>query len=312
MERQYVQPEELEHGEFAGPEDIQEESVDEVNIEEPIDEVDESSEEQEEHSKPKKKHNIGERLSEIQKEKYRALAEVDKLRSENERLRMMTDASTKTAMQHYDQAVTQRLQAARDLKAKALETGDIQAQVDADMALNMATNEYQNMLNLKAQSETFTQPHYQQQQQEPTQTGFDETSVIQFVEENPWFNPKSEEYDEELAGAVNHYCNAYDNILYRNGYGAYIGTPEYMRVVAQKSSEIRNHFNNQRHGGQIPMRPSRGTVSATRSRPGYSHTPQKTTLSAETRDMIRRLGVDEKTYIQHMMNDKKANPHKWK
>jgi hypothetical protein len=328
MERKYGKPEEYDETQLGDEQELPEEE--EAPVDDSVAETDEEQEsepeseeegyegesegeEEKPKEKPKKKYDIGERLSRVQRDKYMALAEVEKLRQENARLQQMTDASVKASLNHYDQAVTQRLQTARDLKMKAYESGDIQAQTDADMALNMATNEYQEMMKLKAQSEVLNQPHYQQQYQEPQPQGFEELAVLEFVDKNPWFNPRSEEYDVELTDAVHNYCNAFDNNLMRNGYGAYIGSREYMDVVHEKAQEIKQHIGGQRNKGQIPMRQSRGIVSGVRRAPSSSGQRQNgTLLSKDQIDLARRLGVDAKVYAQHWMHDKRTNSHKYR
>lgn len=265
---------------------------------------------------PKKKPNIGQRLSEVQRERYQALDEVRALREENERLRSLSDASTRTALNHYDQAVLQRLQAAKEQKIKALESGDIHAQTDADVALNMATAEYHDLNNLKAQQQ-INQENYYDQQQQPQQQyddSYKEPIIRQWAAENSWFVPSSEDYDEALANEVHAYCNAFDNNLYRAGMAHGIMTPEYFQAVDEHINLVRGKVG--RNKGELQMKSSRGTVAPVRA--GYNSSSQGTrhqqqareSLTAEERDFSRRLGLDEKTYLQHKIADKQKNAHK--
>lgn len=254
-----------------------------------------------------KKHriNLGSRLSEVQREKYRLAEELRQTQEELNHARALADASTRTAMQHYDQAVMQRLQAAKEQKLKALESGDINAQTEADVALSLATSEYQNLANLKAQEQVYQQPHYQQQ----TPQYQDNTPVVQdWIAENSWFHPSSEDYDADLAGEVHAYCNAFDNNLYRAGLGHQIMSPEYFQVLNQHINSIRNQ-NNTHKNGELRMRSSRGNVSPVRNgyNQGSSGGQHQIKLNPAERELARRLGVDERTYLQHKLSDERKH-----
>lgn len=264
-----------------------------------------------------KKNNIGQRLSEVQREKYRLIEESERLRVENDRLRTMADASTQTALQHYDQAVTQRMEAAKNQKIKAFESGDINAQMEADVALSMATAELQQLNHLKSQQQTYQQPQYQPQQ--PYQQSYEyqqqqnHNVVKEWAENNTWFHPASDNYDEDLSNAVHAYCTQFDNNLYRAGQAHQIMSPEYLSLVDGYVQEARQYISQNKGRRDLQMKPSRGTVAPVRG--GYSGqsqqgSTQKVKLTAEESDMARRLGVDDKTYLQHRMKDESENGHR--
>ena len=261
--------------------------------------------------KPKKKANIGERLSQVQREKYQALDELRTMREENERLRSLNDASTQTALNHYDQAVQQRFQAAKDQKIKALESGDILAQTDADIALSMATAEYQNLNNMKAQQEVYQQPHHQQQQQSKPPTY--EHEVYDWATQNDWFVPASENYDERMANEVHAYCNAFDNNLRRAGQSHMINSRDYLDLVDQHIAAIRNNGNPSSRGRDLQMKSGRGTVAPVRGSQGShasSGRTQAPKLSIDESDMDRRLGVTEEAYLKQRQDDERNNGHR--
>lgn len=316
--------EETEPQEYSGHEETQ------IEQELPIEEEGEEPEEQpepEEEAEPieaseppkKKKQNIGERLSQIQREKYQALDEVRRMREENEQLRQMANTSTQTALNHYDQAVQQRMQAAKEQKIKALESGDIQAQTDADAALSLAAAELYDMNMRKAEYETYKQPQYQQQQQPyipPQQDPEVQYKVRRFVDENSWFNPQSDDYDPELASHLNGWCNQFERNMQSAGRGNEIYSDDYMYEVNKAARELYTYKHQQR-GGDLPMKQSRGNVAPVRSS-GFQQNPtqsrsgnqQQTKLSPEERDIAKRLGIDDKTYLQYRLADEQTNGHK--
>jgi|SRR5882724_1835516 len=259
--------------------------------------------------KPKKKKvNIGERLSQAQREKWHALDELKAIREENDRLRAMTDVSTRTALNHYDQSVQQRLMAAKEQKIRALESGDIMAQADADVALSMATSEFQQLNNMKAQQEVYQQPHYQQQQYTPPTR---EREVQEWASQNDWFHPSSDNYDDEMANEVHAYCNVFDNNLYRAGQADKIMSREYFDLLNEHIKAVKQN-KYQSRGRDLQMKSGRGTVAP---RSGYSGqssggSPRQPTLTADEADMARRLGVKDEDYLNHRKEDERNNGHR--
>lgn len=268
-------------------------------------------------AKPKKKSNIGQRLSEVQREKFQALDQLRRLQEENERLRGVADNSTRTALNHYDDAVNQRLHAAKENKRKALESGDIDAQTNADVELGLATADYQEANRLKAQQQMYEQQqqynyNYPQQSQQPSHPTPDVVYHAQeFVNENPWFSPQSEEYDSEMAGTMHALVNEFDNNLRRNGYGNHIMTPEYFAVVSERARELVGY--KKQLGGDLNMRQTRSAVSPVRqggfSSQGQNY-PRQAGLSPAEKEIARNLKLDEKTYLQYRLKDERDNPHK--
>lgn len=312
MDEEYQNEEELNS-------DLEQEQEPEVTqYPDPEPEPEEEERQPEPEPKPKKP-NIGQRLSEVQRERYQALDEVRLLREENDRLRKLNTASTKTALDHYDQAVVQRLQAAKERKIKALESGDIHEQTDADIAISMATAEYHDLNNLKAQQQSNQEEYYQSQQyQPPIDESYKEPLVRQWADENPWFQQGSEEYDEELAYQAHHFCNRIDNELYRTGHGHEIMTPDYFNVLNEHMRIVKEKMGRTNRGGDLNMRQTRGTVAPVRgsasggnySGGGRPQQSNKVSLNSEERDLARQLGIDEKTYVQYKIADRQKNAHR--
>lgn len=287
----------------------------EVDGEEPEEESEEEQEpEPRQEEKPKKqKTRIGDRLSQVQRERYEAIAEAERLRAENERLRSLANTSTQTALEHYDRSVIQKVQAAKEQKIKALEIGDIHAQAEADIALSMATAEYQQLANMKAQH-SYQQNAYPgnnqemyYQQQQNNYPG-DPRTIQTWVNDNQWLVPASEEYDDQMAKAVDSYCTEFDNNLYRAGRGHEIMSPEYFQIVDNYVNNLRSN----RHkevGGDLNMKPSRTVVSSVRGNSRSVGQPQAVGGSQEARltreelQMAKNFGLEPKVYLQYKIRE---------
>lgn len=258
----------------------------------------------------KKKVNIGERLSQVQREKYQALDELKAIKEENERLRALADTSTQTALNHYDQAVQQRFHAAKEQKIKALEAGDIVAQTEADIALSMATAEYQNLNNMKAQQEVYQQNQYQQQ---PAAAPTYEREVHDWATRNDWFHPASESYDEEMANEVHAYCNAFDANLYRHGKGHMINSRDYLDLVDEHVRIVKANKNQSSRGRDLQMKSGRGTVAPRGGHSGHSNgnaASRQPQLTSDEKDMARRLGISDDAYLTSRKRDESENGHR--
>lgn len=266
---------------------------------------DESHEPQRE--KPQK-IDIRERLSQVQRERYQAMQEADILRHENEALRKTAEIASGQALQQYDENLKRRYENARIAKARAMEEGDIQSQIDADSDLAMISNEVYQTNFIKAQN-NYQSSQYQQQ---PANQYHDNSHhASQWVQENPWFNNSSEEFDPWLAGQVDAACADYDTNLRNSGQGHLIMSPAYLNEVNKYADSLIRHRNqNGQSKRELNMKQSRTPVSPVRN--GYSQTQnssvrQKVKPSQEEKDLARRLGVDEKTYLQYRLKDEKDN-----
>jgi hypothetical protein len=249
------------------------------------------------------------RLNQVQREKYQALDELARTRDELEKTRAMADLTAQSAMRHYDDNVIQRLEKARQLKASAYESGDIQSQVDADVELSIATNELHNLNTWKVQ-QSYRQP-IQEPSYAPSPYAGKEPVIQDWIRDNSWVNPQSNDYDPDLTDQVARYCQEYDNNLINAGYGDAIFSEQYR----EKINEFVDHFRQSNyHQGrrELNMRTSRSPVSPVRSSgQNYQQSSQtRGALNADEKDMARRLGISEKEMYAAVLNDKRTNAQK--
>lgn len=267
-------------------------------------------EQEKEKPKPKTRAPADKRIHEIQKEKYQALDELQKLREENEQLRKMADLSTQSAIINYDMTVKQRLERAKQLKTQAIESGDVNAQIEADVELSSAVGEMQKANDWKLQKS------YQDQQinetyQQPPEV-INQKEINRWVNENAWLSPNNEDYDEELANKMNVVTDSLDSHLFRTGQAHLRFTREYFneldaykrQLLSESEAPPESNRSNQGHqfsqrrsapvrtSNRPPVSPVRGqrNSSIQEDRPRY-------TISNEERDMAQRMGVSDKAYV---------------
>lgn len=253
--------------------------------------------------KPKKRDSSKTRINQIQREKYRALHELDQMRSENEQLKQMVDVSSKASLKQYEEGVIRRVERARQMKSSAIESGDVQAQVDADMEMSLAANEMHSFSNWKAQQQV--QEQYAPQRQ-PAPAYVENAPILnEWVQQNQWFHPESESYDEEMADHVHNYSLALNQELSRMGGQNTIMSPQYFAEIQKEAERFYNNRESENSNGRnLNMRTVKGGASP--SRGGYSNAPrqqQQLRISRDEKDMARRMGVTDKAYIQFRERD---------
>jgi len=298
--RQFGGPEELPVTETTENED---KSV-EYNIEDiPLDE---SEKEAIQEKKQKQRDPLKTQLNRERRAKYEALAEANRLKEELERVRQTAALTAQAAERHYDDNVMQNLERARQLKAQAIESGDSQAIVDADIALSAAVGEMQQLNSWKVQQGIRNQQQSQQQSyQNVAPEVANELEIRRWGEENTWFNPQSEDYDEDLAKEAQLYSDLMEVELRRHGMNHLIYSPEYFDTLNTHVNTLRNMRDQNKWGRRdLNMRSAPTSVTPVRSGGYYSSEPQKVVISSEERDLARRLGLDEKTYLKFKFKDR--------
>lgn len=257
------------------------------------------------------KHNKAQaRINEITREKYAALSELDRARSENEHLKKMYELSSQAAMRQYDDNVAKRIENARRKQIEAIEAGDAQAQADANIEVASATNELQTLNNWKYQKE------YETRQREllPPEPPYARNAPIldAWVQQNTWLNPDSDDHEPDVTDHVIRCSEYLDNQLMHSGRGHEIRSRAYFDQLNNEAYLFRQNRNvpaqPERRG--LNMKSVRGGASPAR---GQSQGLQPTegrrdiTLSADERDMARRMGVTDKAYLQQRVRDEQEN-----
>ncbi len=254
------------------------------------------------------------RINQLTREKYQAENEAALLRAENERLRQLTEVSNNAAMQHYDKSVQLRLDRAMQMKTEALQNEDIEAQVKADLELSRVAAQMEQLQAYKAQQQRtqqqpqeqqYQQPQYQQQQQ---QQAYEDQEVElnevteNWLQDNQWFVPGSDDYDQEMEQEVKAFADSLDKRYKRNGKASKILSDEYFEEI---NNYVAREFYDQpaaprNNKGNLTMKPitNRAPVAPV-SRSGHSNnskTPIKISLTAEERDFARMSGISQQAY----------------
>ncbi len=308
------------------PEDDEDIVEDVPEPEEPEDEgeevLDEPEEEEEKPVKQKKtSYSVHDQIARINKEKYEALDRNRQLEQEVERLRQVSDSSAQVALKNYDDNVMHRFSAAKENYARAEESGDVQEKLNAQVELNFATGEYQNLLQMKAQYKPeaqYTPPAQQYapaQQMDPISQGYAmharETQTWEM--NNSWMNKNSKDYDDFLANEVHFYAKQFEDNLVKAGRPDGIGSAEFFEHIDRHVNSIREQRSNSKRG--LNMKTTRSPVSTNRSgrssSQGSNASGVLTPAQADFSKYLLRAGVDRKTYEKYVKQDQIKNPQSY-
>jgi hypothetical protein len=287
---------------------------------------------QEEHKK--KKDNFRERFSEVRKENFQVLSENERLRLENEKLRKDAEYYSQSAVKHYDDGITQRLNYAKELYRTAEESGDVDAKVNATQYLAELTAEKNSVRNFQASQQQYQQPQQQPQQQyqQPQQQQYgqqyqqpqqqQQMSTIDYVkdrelqrwdQDNTWFNKNNRDYDPWLAERTIEAVTKLNDDLSRKGGQGWIGTPDYLDAIDEEIRRIRSTRSSQNNRGpnmsqsRMPMHSNRN--AGVGGQQFAQRQQEKVPLTKEEISFARLSGVDPEMYRKKKAEDIRVNAH---
>lgn len=318
MEERYQQ--EAEFGDdpiLSEDEEVEDDIVlDEVPEEEEGDEYEEESQDSDgENPEVKQRDKSQIRINRLIRERNKVEFKFKKLADENEYLRRKYELSSQLNLRQSDLNANARLEKARNAQIAAIESGDAQAQADAQIAISAATSDLQEISKEKMRSEyeERTRQQYPVQHQEELDT---EIAHEWIQENNDWINPQSKNFDSELTQYIASIDNQLGNELRAKNATHLIGTSEYI----DKLDEYKNYFLNQRsqqgntsqntnQRRELNMRQARGGASPVRGAGQTQYRNNKSIdLTPAERAMVESIshtGVTEEVFKKAKMDDLK-------
>ncbi len=299
-----AEDEELEEGEQPeGEEEGEEESPER-------EESDESDSDEEEEApskdsdKSKKRDKSQTRINILQRERYRALHERDQMAAELEQWKQQAELSKQVSIRQQDTNANYRLEKARNAQIAAIESGDAQAQADAQMELVAATTELHTLKDYKQRDEFERQARQYEEPQEDYQP--DPEVLNSWFQDNlEWADPSKKTYDRELVEYVGQADTWLANQLRVAGRHREIGGSDYLHEIdsmkerfLQNRKSGGNQESNQRR--ELNMRQSRSGASPVRNS-GQTSRRQGSgeRLSSEHEALANVIG-DRKIYEQEL------------
>ena len=240
--------------------------------------------------------------------KFKAIAEKEAIAAENEKLRKMLDEALDSGSYHHAKSVEAEISMAKDLRRKAIESGDIDSMFKADEAYNKA-------LIAKHEIDKW---NYQQSSQKPTNTQgmqtqseqvsqantlspLQQTMAQEWVEAHPELNPESRSYDKHLAEKVAPYINNLESNINQSGQLQYLYSSEFFDMIDNYIDKIKTpRVSN-------PPLSSNNVAGVKKSYQGSSTAPpsakKQVVLTADEKIMAANAGVSEKDWLKYKIEE---------
>lgn len=246
--------------------------------------------------KPKEKKFWKER-----KEKYKALAERDRLAYELEELKKQHDKALEVGNYHYGQNAYADLDRAKLQKRRAIEEGDVDALTEADIALVRAANAIDEIERWNSQDRASNTA--------PTQSNHEYVSTAQqemardWIDSNPELNPNSNKYNAALATKVSAYINALDRNIASSNQPEYYFSEDYFDVIDNHIAKLKRPS---QKGQVAPASVDNvGGVKKSYQTTGSSQhkNNQKIVLTSVEKTMAANAGLSEEDWLKFKIAD---------
>lgn len=241
----------------------------------------------------------------IKRSRYKALAEKKAVEEENVRLKEMLAESLNSGTYHYGKNVYSEFERAKQFKKQAIEDGDIDAVIEADISLNRAINSINDLEKWGATSED-RQPAKQQEYRKPPEA-YDEIEheiATDWLEYHPELQPTSRQYNQSLASEVTEFINHLDKNIDANGRRDLYFSEEYFDTIDRYIKDIDNRDRTEK------KRKSLGAVSHVGSvRNSYGNANGKSSksiqmvLTADEKKICAAGGISEKEWLKYKLEE---------
>lgn len=266
-----------------------------------------ASEEEEtrEEEKPAKKEKKEEKLWKIKKDKYRALAEKEALSQENTKLKQMLSESLNSGAYHYGKSAYSELEIAKESKKKAIEEGNVDALIEADMALTKVINtinDLEKWASVEEQKSSKSVEYTESQNLNSVQHEI----AADWLDSHSYLRPGSSDYNQKLASKVAGFISDLDANLINNGREDAYFSEDYFGAIENYITEVKGETRKtpKKSESVAPIGSVRNSYSG--SPVGKTSGLTQMTLSADERRMCANAGISEKDWLKYKLEDLKG------
>jgi hypothetical protein len=249
----------------------------------------------------------------IKRSRYKALAEKRAALEENAKLKEMLAESLNSGTYHYGKTTYSELERAKDNKKRAIEEGDIDALIEADIALNRAAN---NVNELERWTSSSTQKNPQEtihEQPYESHNEIEQAMATDWLDNHSYLQPNSRDYNPALATEISEFINYLDENLANNGQRDVYFSEQYFNTIDQYIGEAKNRIHDesknktQKSPKSLESAAHVGSVRNSYSASPTSNTPSSTQLilTADEKRMCANAGITEKDWLRYKLEDLK-------
>jgi hypothetical protein len=247
------------------------------------------------------------------KRKYQAIAEKEALYQENLQLKQMLSESLNSGTYHYGKSAYADLDKAKENKRRAIEEGDLDSLLEADISLTKAIHTI-NDLEKWAYTEESRKPAPVKQNNDHEQSGYtnsrfnerEQEIAKDWLEDHQYLDPQSEQYNVNMANKVAKFINDLDVNLNHNGNEAALFTDEYFDHIDDYISKIKKETpkNTKSLDAVAPVGAVRNSYTSSMSGKSSS-SPTQMILTSDEKRMCSNAGISEKDWLRYKLEDLK-------
>ena len=248
----------------------------------------------------------------IKRSRYKALAEKRSALEEVAKLKEMLAESLNSGTYHYGKTTYSELDKAKDFKKRAIEEGDIDGLIEADMELTKAANNV-NELEKWMSSPAQNAPPVNNEPAPEAHNEIEQAIATDWLDNHSYLQPGSGEYNPELAGEVSQFINYLDESLANNGQQDAYFSEQYFEEIDKYIGEAHNRIH--AGGKNKAQKNSKNLESAAHIggvRNSYSSSPSSKSpsskqliLTADEKRMCSNAGITEKDWLRYKLEDMK-------
>lgn len=255
---------------------------------------------EEESETPKKKDK---KLWKEIKRKYQVMAEKEALLKENTQLKQMLEESLSSGTYHYGKSAYGELERAKENKKRAIEEGNVDGLIEADLALTKAMNAINDLEKWAYNGNT-----KKSETQAPTNNnsyGETESEIIaDWLDDHPYLQPTNSKYNSTLASQVANFVNRLDSTIEQNGQQDAYFSEDYFNAID-------NYIDSLKKGQTKAAKTAEAAAHVGGVRNSYSSSPtqigssKQIILTADEKRMCANAGIKEEEWLKYKLEDLK-------
>lgn len=288
-------------------EPVEEESAEEESAEEEV--LPEEETKDLDNETPKEGSKKLDKVWKIKRSRYKALAEKREALEENARLKKMLAESLDSGTYHYSKTTYAELEKAKDFKKKTIEEGDVDGLIEADILLNKATYNVNELE--KWQSSSAQEPKIDNNPINESHNETEQAMATDWLDNHTYLQPNSVDYNKELAGEVSQFINYLDENLANNNQSDEYFSEQYFDVIDKYIGEAQHRIDDKlktpKAAKNLESADHIGSVRNSYSSSSSSNSPssKKLILTADERRMCANAGITEKDWLRYKLEDLK-------
>lgn len=257
---------------------------------------------EEETETPKKKDK---KLWKEIKRKYQVMAEKEALLKENAQLKQMLEESLSSGTYHYGKSAYGDLERAKENKKRAIEEGNVDGLIEADLTLTKAMNAI-NDLEKWAYTGNAKKPENPSPVNNSLDYGETETEIIaDWLDDHPYLQPTSSKYNSTLANQVADFVNKLDATLEQNGQKDVYFSEDYFNAIDNYINNLKKNQTKAAKTSEAAAHVGGVRNSYASSAPAQTGSSKQIILTADEKRMCANAGIREEEWLKYKLEDLK-------